>query len=80
MAKLAIKGHPTRGDEVIEILKMLGGKNIHNYGGIFNECYAINNNKICTIYTNVAKIDNYTIFTLEQFEEKYPYKIGYYKI
>ena len=76
MAKLAIKGHPTRGDEVIEILKMLGGKNIHNYGGTFNECYAIDNNKICTIYTSVAEIDNHTIFTLEQFEEKYPYKVG----
>ena len=76
MANLAIKGHPTRGDEVIEILKMLGGENIHNYGGTFNECYAIDNNKICTIYTSVAEIDNHTIFTLEQFEEKYPYKVG----
>ena len=76
MAQLAIKGHPTRGKEVIEILKMLGGKNIHNYGGTFNECYAIDNNKICTIYTSVAEIDNHTIFTLEQFEEKYPYKVG----
>ena len=76
MANLAIKGHPTRGKEVIEILEMLGGKNIHNYGGTFNECYAIDNNKICTIYTSVAEIDNHTIFTLEQFEEKYPYKVG----
>lgn len=76
MANLAIKGHPTRGDEVIEILKMLGGENIHNYGGTFNECYAIDNNKICSIYTSVAEIDNCAIFTLEQFEEKYPYKVG----
>lgn len=76
MANLAMKGHATRGKEVIEILEMLGGKNIHNYGGTFNECYAIDNNKICTIYTSVAKIDNCTIFTLEEFEEKYPYKVG----
>ena len=76
MANLAIKGHLTRGKEVIEILEMLGGKNIHNYGGTFNECYAIDNNKICTIYTSVAEIDNHTIFTIEQFEEKYPYKVG----
>lgn len=76
MAKLAINGHATRGKEVIEILEMLGGKNIHNYNGTFNECYVIDNNKICTIYTSVAEIDNHTIFTLEQFEEKYPYKVG----
>ena len=74
--KLAIKGHPTRGEEVIELLEMLGGKNIHNYGGTFNECYAIDNNKICIIYTSVAKIDGYVIFTLEEFLEKYPFKVG----
>jgi hypothetical protein len=76
MAQLAIKGHVTRGKEVIEILEMLGGKNIHNYGGTFNECYIIDNNKICTIYTSVAKIDNCIIFTLEEFLEKFPYKVG----
>lgn len=31
--RLAIKGHPTRGKEVIEILEMLGGKNPYNYRG-----------------------------------------------
>ena len=76
MAQLAIKGHPTRGKEVIQLLEMLGGNNIHNYGGTFNECYIIDNNKICTIYTSVAKIDNCTIFTLEEFEKLYPYKVG----
>ena len=74
--KLAIKGHATRGKEIIQLLEMLGGNNIHNYGGTFNECYAIDNNKICTIYTSVAKIDNCVIFTLEEFEEKFPYKVG----
>lgn len=76
MAKLAIQGHATRGNEVIALLEMLGGKNIHNYDGTFNECYAIDNNKICTIYTSVAKIDDYVIITLEDFARKYPYKIG----
>lgn len=75
MAQIAIKGHPTRGKEVIEILEMLGGENIHNYGGTFIECYIIDNNKICTIYTSVAKIDNCIIFTLEEFLEKFPYKV-----
>ena len=76
MAGLAIRGHESRGKEVIEILEMLGGKNIHNYGGTFNECYAIDNNNICTIYTRVAEIDNLIIFTLEEFEKKFPYKVG----
>lgn len=76
MAKLAIKGHATRGNEVIEILEMLGGKNIHNYNGTFNECYVIDHNKICTIYTSVAKIDGFVIITLEDFLEKFPYKVG----
>ena len=74
--KLAIKGHKTRGKKVIRLLEMLGGKNIHNYVGTSNECYTIDNNTICTIYTSVAKIDNCVIFTLEEFEEKFPYKVG----
>ena len=35
MAKLAIKGHKTRGKEIIEILKMMGGKNNNNCCGKF---------------------------------------------
>ena len=31
--KLAIKGHPTRGNEVIELLKMMGGINESNHSG-----------------------------------------------
>lgn len=76
MAKLAIRGHATRGKEVIEILEMLGGKNIHNYNGTFNECYVIDNNKICTIYRSVAKINGFVIITIEGFLEKFPYKVG----
>lgn len=31
MAKLLIWGHATRGQEVIEILEMLGGKNVYDH-------------------------------------------------
>ena len=42
MAKLAIKGHPTRGKEVIEILEMFGGKNSNYCDGQFiNSIYFI---------------------------------------
>ena len=33
MATLAIRGHATRGNEVIEILEMLGGKNKSQLNG-----------------------------------------------
>ena len=76
MAQLAIKGHKTRGKKVIQLLEMLGGKNIHNYVGTSNECYVIDDNTICTINPSVAKLDNCVIFTLEEFLEKFPYKVG----
>ena len=34
MANLAIKGHATRGKEVIGILEMLGGKNSYDATGL----------------------------------------------
>ena len=40
MANLAIKGHITRGNEVIALLEMLGGNNIDKLIGIYyhNDC------------------------------------------
>lgn len=76
MVNLAIKGHPTRGDEVIEILEMLGGTNRENCWGVFNNrLYLIN------AYGDIEDISlrynsNYQIYTLEEFLEKYPYKVG----
>lgn len=35
MARLAIRGHETRGKEVIELLEMLGGKNDNHCCGAF---------------------------------------------
>ena len=72
--KLAIKGHPTRGSEVIEILEMLGGKNRWTAsGGLPNLYYFISNE--CILYSSQIEKD-VVIFTLEEFLEKYPYKIG----
>jgi hypothetical protein len=75
MAQLAIQGHATRGEEVIEILEMLGGKNP----------YAISADAEDLSFT-IRDDDNYIIacyptgkfvfFTLEEFLEKYPYKVG----
>ena len=36
--RLAIRGHATRGKEVIEILEMLGGKSAIHGGAILDKC------------------------------------------
>lgn len=81
MAILAIKGHPTRGNEVIKILEMLGGENKTGHcGNNPNVAYYIshnNNTILCNcvpnIYPNIYICVDYT---LEEFLEKFPYKIG----
>ena len=73
MANLAILGHKTRGKEVIEILEMLGGKNTEWYEGFdFEECYIIEEGYITQAYD----WNNYMTFTLEEFLEMFPYKVG----
>ena len=77
--KLAIKGHPTRGKEVIELLQMMGGNTFNSCMKIAysNRVYYIgNNNAISWDYIGHEEIDKYEIFTLEEFLEKYPFKVG----
>ena len=76
MANLAIRGHATRGKEVIEILMMLGGKNsLRHWGILTNRLYLIN------AFGDIEDISlrdssKYHLYTLEEFLEKYPYKVG----
>lgn len=72
MANLAIKGHATRGKEVIEILEMLGGENIYYYDGKRNMWYILEDNTIATDFD----LNKEKGFTLEEFLKKYPYKVG----
>lgn len=76
--KLAIKGHSTRGKEVIELLEMMGGNSYaETYGLCENRCYFIGDNGwIKWDYIGPEEIDKYNIFTLEEFLEKYPFKVG----
>ena len=72
--KLAIRGHSTRGKEVIELLEMLGGNNRWDAsGGLPNLYYFISNE--CILYSSQIEKD-VVIFTIEEFLKKYPYKIG----
>ena len=76
--KLAIKGHPTRGKEVIELLEMMGGKNIYKLLG--NDRYAYCVIEGCQNEIRVGEYifgdEDMCFFTLEEFLEKYPFKVG----
>ena len=89
--KLAIIGHSTRGEEVFELLEMLGG-NINKkklssaiIGDILNpRVYFFDpdssDNRIVWYYLLGLEADGRAsemkIFTLEEFLEKYPFKVG----
>lgn len=78
MAELAIKGHPTRGKEVIEILEMLGGVNKHQIDAIRQTyVYFIDIDNIIRLL-QIAQLlpEKDIIYSLEEFLEKYPYKVG----
>ena len=73
MANLAIKGSKTRGGEIIEILEHMGGKNTQEYcGGVETNFYAIKNGEIVV----VDNWKNYYTLTIDEFEERFPFKIG----
>lgn len=75
MAQLAIKGHPTRGKEVIEILEMLGGENEYKLNGCNIECAYYKKNGVIH-NTSPVGFNNIKLFPLEEFLEKFPYKVG----
>ena len=76
MAQLAIKGHSTRGKEVLQLLEMLGGRNKYNLTGNDDCIYYVIEH--CEIIGGeyISSNEPYTFFTLEEFEEKFPYKVG----
>ena len=76
MSSFAIKGHSTRGKEIIKLLRMLGGKGGEGFAG--NEIcswYYINGNGYID-YKHYSLFENTIVFTLEDFLNKYPYKVG----
>lgn len=75
--RLAIRGHSSRGKEVIELLEMMGGKNIHKHDGCSNSySYYIFGPAILHDRLSIAEDDDFEIFTLDGFLEKFPYKVG----
>ena len=77
MAQLAIKGHPTRGKEVIQLLEMLGGSNFYNYSADCDSlCFYIGESSNIIHYDWVNNCYDVIVHTLEEFEKKFPYKVG----
>lgn len=72
--KIAIRGHESRGKEVIQILESLGGINSYKHTGdnpvIY---YELHGHSIIGMCTKSAK---YKYYTLEEFEKEFPFKIG----
>lgn len=72
MAQLVLKGHITRSVEVIQLLVMLGAKS--QYTGTFKGFYYwIEDGQVTS---SDVPPENSIIFSLEEFEEKFPYKVG----
>ena len=75
--ELGIKGHKTRGNEVIKILETLGGVNRYDLIGIYDNCfYHIRDKVIENSYIGPEEIKEYEIFSLEDFLKNFPYKVG----
>lgn len=77
MNKKAIQGHPTRGEEIIQLLESFGGKNRWHFKGTDSH-RAFYIDKGGDIYC--FPLDTYTghrtIYTLECFKKLFPFKIG----
>jgi hypothetical protein len=76
--KLAILGHEYLGKKVVELLKMLGGKDADDYKcSNPNRFYYISDEYVCWDYNDSSIVENkFEVFTLEEFLEKFPFKVG----
>ena len=74
--KLSIKGHLTRGKEVIELFKMMGGCECGYGGGGTSFYYYISQFGNIEASCKPYEIDTYIVYTLEEFLNKFPYKVG----
>lgn len=74
MARLAIQGHPTRNQEIIGIFEMLGAYNKFQFDAALSDfIYYINDNFIVESITIKKAV---SFFTLEQFLQNFPFRIG----
>ena len=73
---IAIQGHLDRGNEVIQILKNLGGINRMNHSGRYTNYFYYISGDDNTIAWTCIQPQHLGVYTLEEFEKKFPLKIG----
>ena len=75
---LGLKGHPKRGEEVIKLLKTLGGRTKYTFSGEeFQKGVYWYISTIGLIdWTIDSRAWNVKMFTLEEFEKQFPFKVG----
>ena len=71
--KIAIKANPNRGKEIISLLESLGGTKTPLSGSGVLYTYYIDDNNVIR-YNDAPK--DYKVYTLEEFEKEFPFKIG----
>ena len=71
--KIAIQANPNRGKEIISLLETLGGTKTTLIGDGELYTYYIDDNNVIR-YNDAPK--NYKVYTLEEFEKEFPFKIG----
>ena len=74
--KLAIKGHVSRGKEVMELFKMMGGCECGYCGGGTGLYYYISQFGNIEASCKPHEFNTHIVYTLEEFLEKYPFKVG----
>ena len=74
--KIAIQGHLTRGKEVIQILESLGGINRMNHKCRYDKYFYYISGDDNTIAWTGVRPQHLGVFTLEEFEKEFPFKIG----
>ena len=78
MANILIKGNKERSEDILSLLEMLGGKNscklIETHDCFYY--YTISDNSIVLNTPDAVDARSSVKMTLEEFEKKYPYKIG----
>lgn len=73
MSVLVLKGHETRGKDLLAVLKSLG--DLDGLSMIYPQnYYCVSKGKV--LVTSGLVAGEWALFTLEKFEEKFPYKVG----
>lgn len=74
--KIAIQGHFYRGNKVIQILESLGGINRMDHRGRCTNYFYYISGDDNTIAWTCVRPQHLSVFTLEEFEKEFPFKVG----